>query len=215
MSATANPFASVVANIRPVTEAEAATERRRERIPQLKTLLASWDLPPARLSEVASWVREPRLLEATQSWSWGGGGVLLAGPTGAGKTAACLAGVMRLLLAGASGTLDRWERARRIVWADAAELGQSRRRHGYGRGEAPEVVRASRCPLLVLDDLGWEADRGTVREVIAARYKRGLPTWTTTGLPVAGERGLEGAYGDAVVRRLVECRGRRGKVVEA
>jgi DNA replication protein DnaC len=77
------------------------------------------------------------------------------------------------------------------------------------------VSRAVTARFLVLDDLGWESRRSNaddvVCEVIAARYDAGRITYATTGLRIGQ---LEERYSSAVVRRLLESGGLKGKVID-
>ena len=77
------------------------------------------------------------------------------------------------------------------------------------------VAEAKRTHVLFLDDVGWESRRAgaddVISEVIASRYDSGYPTYVTSGLTLAG---FTERYGDAIVRRIVECGGMSGKVVD-
>lgn len=140
-------------------------------------------------------------------WRWGHGNLLLLGPTGTGKTTAC-AVLFRLLLA--QGVRDggpAWENARFMAWFRADDLAEAKREWPLGKGEAPDLMRASRARLLVLDDAGWDRDPSACSVVLAARYEAALPTILTSGKT---EHELIGHYGAAVVRRMTETGGRPG-----
>jgi DNA replication protein DnaC len=98
----------------------------------------------------------------------------------------------------------------RPVWFYARALAQAARQWPLGEGAAPEVDRASKAGLLVLDDLGLERDAAELVDVLHSRYEHGYVTWTTSGLTM-GE--LKERYGEALVRRLIEGREQSGRVV--
>ncbi|HET9045110.1 MAG TPA: ATP-binding protein [Burkholderiales bacterium] len=134
--------------------------------------------------------------------------MLLMGPTRAGKTTLAIA------------MLYAWVRAERrrrgAIFVAARDLSKARRRYRLGDGEAPLVERALAAPLLLLDDLGQEAeDRdGCISDVIYGRYDSHTPTWITSGidLPPGTEddqlRGFAAAlaarYDGGFVRRVLE-----------
>jgi DNA replication protein DnaC len=120
----------------------------------------------------------------------------LLGPAAAGKTSLAVA------------IAHAWARvhARPAVFLAAVDLGVARQQHGLGDGD-PRIVRdAMNAPLLVLDDLGQEAEFGSpvVAHVIQHRYDRVRPTIATSGLTVEQ---LVSRYGAGVARRLIETAG--------
>jgi hypothetical protein len=122
--------------------------------------------------------------------------VLFFGDTAAGKTSFAVA------------MLDAWvrqspEERRGARFVESYWLAGARARHPLGQGEAPAVIDAMQATLLVLDDLGSEADdrRNVLADVIFHRHNEELPTWITTGF--AAEQ-LMARYGSQVLRRLLE-----------
>lgn len=151
----------------------------------------------------------PELLSAVDRWDWGSRSLVLCGPTRIGKTSAAAALVRRLVAKAAKDGGLNWELAKWIRWEHAATLATARKRHALGEQESPEVERAMRAPLLVLDDLGWDRDADVVEEVLDARYQRTVPTVVTSGR--SPDELLE-RYGDAVYRRMFEAGGKGGAV---
>lgn len=138
--------------------------------------------------------------------------VLLHGPTGAGKTslaAAMIGSMAAQYIDGASKALwtrlvhERDREFSGLCWTTAKKLSLARGQHKLGGGEAPLVEQASECGLLVLDDLGQEADWSAVYDVIDARYTTGKPTIVTTFLTWPA---IKARYGDGMGRRLTEDR---------
>ncbi|GAA3791926.1 ATP-binding protein [Streptomyces chiangmaiensis] len=124
-----------------------------------------------------------------------GPSLLLAGVTGAGKTHQVYGAVRTLVEAGIA---VRW---RATTAADLyADL---RPRPGHDTERQLETV--SRCPLLILDDLGAAKTSEWVEEItyrlINRRYNLMLPTLITTNLAM---RDLRGHLGDRVASRLAE-----------
>lgn len=127
---------------------------------------------------------------------------LLLGPSKIGKsTAAALA--LRRALFSTGGML-------RATWFYARALAQASRQWPLGEGACPDVERASKAGLLILDDLGLERDAAELVDVIHSRYEHGYVTWTTSGLSVAE---IKDRYGESFYRRLVEGRQQVGRVV--
>ena len=125
--------------------------------------------------------------------------MLFCGPSGCGKTSLACA------------LLRKWEAlnpGRQGVFMSARRLGVARMQHGYFRGEAPEIARATSADLLLLDDLGTECNTSdnAVPHVIYARYNAGLPTWVTTGITASA---VTQRYGEGITRRISEA----GRVV--
>lgn len=118
-----------------------------------------------------------------------GWATIYASRTGAGKTTLAAAMVR--------------ERGRRdVLWTTARTLATA---GAYAKlGEEPALLAAARrAGLLVIDELGTEADRfgSAVAETIMDRHDLGRTVWVTTPLP--GEA-LSARYGSGLVRRLSE-----------
>jgi DNA replication protein DnaC len=120
----------------------------------------------------------------------------LLGSAGAGKTS--LASALAVTWAGAT--------ARTAVFVAAVDVGVARQQHGLGEGEPRIVRQAMNAPLLVLDDLGQEAEVGipVVAHILQHRYNRAIPTIATSGLTIEQ---LVSRYGAGVARRLLETVG--------
>jgi hypothetical protein len=144
----------------------------------------------------------PRLRADAERWT-PGTGWLVMGPTAAGKTSAVAYALVRRFAALLSRPTPGPETDAMcgLVWTSAAALVAARSRWPLGRGEAPEVDRATAAPVLVIDDVGWEGDARVLADVLAARYDAGRAVVATTGRPVPE---LVGLYGPALVRRLME-----------
>lgn len=135
--------------------------------------------------------------------------LLLMGPTRAGKTTLAVA------------MLFAWVRAeprrRGALFVASRDLAKARSRYRLGDGEAPLVERMLAAPLVLLDDLGQEAnDRdGCISDIVYGRYDTRRPTWITSGidLPSGTEddqlRGFAAAlasrYDGGFVRRILEA----------
>ncbi len=134
------------------------------------------------------------------------GGILVLGPTGIGKTAFC-ASLGRRLVSEADDQLLRTPEAL-FGWARAVDLANARLLHPLG-SEAPAVAAAKLPRTLVIDDLAWEREKDlAISEVIAARYDAGFQTFVTSGR--TWEQ-LVDRYGEAVLRRVLESGGVKGK----
>lgn len=136
--------------------------------------------------------------------------VVIVGPAGAGKTSLAAA-----MLRSRTERLLPTDRGGFFV--TALRLAMARAGWGLGDGEPPEVWRALHTPILVLDELGAEANIATsaVSEVIHERHANNLPTWVTTGQcePDGGSMKFDAPhvaswmskrYGDGISRRLLE-----------
>lgn len=155
---------------------------------------------------MAGRIGEKDFLRVTEGWRWGHGNLLLLGTTGSGKSTACAMLFRALLANGVRHGGEAWERARFMAWFRADDLAEAKREHPLGKGEAPDLMRASRARLLVLDDAGWDRDPTACSVVLAARYESALPTILTSGKT---EPELIAHYGAAVVRRMTETGGGR------
>lgn len=140
-----------------------------------------------------------RIANAVANLCWSSGNLILLGNTGCGKTLGAAVLAKRLLLAAEQGRA--WNRARRIVFVDAAKLALAREQYGFGAGEAPLIAKCESAPLLVLDELGFlDKDTGVIEQVIDARDKARRPTVVTSGMK---PEELEGRYGTATARKLM------------
>ncbi|QOV41558.1 ATP-binding protein [Streptomyces ferrugineus] len=124
-----------------------------------------------------------------------GPSLLIAGPTGTGKTYQAY-GAIRTLLG--RGVRLRWEAT------TSADL-HARLRPRAGHDSERDLQTLVRCPLLLLDDLGAAKTSEWTEELtyrlINHRYEHMLPTLITTNLPTAE---LRTALGDRVASRLAE-----------
>ncbi|MEU9856137.1 ATP-binding protein [Streptomyces sp. NPDC047974] len=124
-----------------------------------------------------------------------GPSLLMAGVVGAGKTHQAYGAVRRLVQ---SGVGVRW---RATTAADLyADL-----RPRPGADSERELAAVSRCPLLILDDLGAAKASDWTEEVtyrlINRRYNYELPTLITTNLRISD---LRAQLGDRVASRLAQ-----------
>ncbi len=124
-----------------------------------------------------------------------GPSLLIAGPTGTGKTHQAYGAVRSLLIA---GVRLRWQA---VTSADLHAQFRPRPGHDAER----EIQDLGRCPLLILDDLGAAKQSEWIEELtyrlINRRYTQMLPTLITTNLPTEE---LREAVGDRVASRLAE-----------
>lgn len=119
---------------------------------------------------------------------------LLAGPKGSGKTSLGSA-LYRAKLEALTG---------RGCWIAANDLAASVRETRLGA--MPQAIAIARsCAVLLLDDLGQEAQnedsRAAIEGVISERHRTHRPTIVTTGLRADM---IAARYGDGVLRRLSE-----------
>ncbi|MET7304939.1 ATP-binding protein [Embleya sp. NPDC005575] len=124
-----------------------------------------------------------------------GPSLLIAGTTGTGKTHQAYGAVRGLLQA---GVRLRWNKI-----TTAALYAAMRPRQGHdAEGEMREL---SRCPLLILDDLGAAKTSEWTEELtyrlVDHRYEHMLPTLFTTNLAIPRIRDV---LGDRVASRLAE-----------
>lgn len=124
-----------------------------------------------------------------------GPSLLIAGPTGTGKTHQAFGAIRDLLT---KGVRLRWEAT------TAADL-YAAQRPQHGNDPEQQLWRLARSPLLLLDDLGAAKQSQWTEELtyrlVNHRYNQLLPTLVTTNLPVAE---LRDAVGDRVASRLAE-----------
>lgn len=150
--------------------------------------------------QVLDWARD--VAEAAVAPSRGarpqvatGPSLLMAGVVGAGKTHQAY-GAVRQLVQGGVGV--RW---RAITAADLyADL-----RPRPGGDSERELAAVSRCPLLIIDDLGAAKASEFTEEVtyrlINRRYNHMLPTLITTNMRISD---LRSHIGDRVASRLAQ-----------
>ncbi|MEZ7004909.1 ATP-binding protein [Streptomyces sp. AD55] len=124
-----------------------------------------------------------------------GPSLLIAGPTGTGKTHQAYGAVRALL---SRGVRLRWEAT------TTADL-YARLRPRAGHDAERDLQSLARSPLLLLDDLGAAKTSEWTEELtyrlINHRYEHLLPTLITTNLPTAE---LRTTLGDRVASRLAE-----------
>jgi len=200
--------ASEAAGIPETTDAQERHERLRPVLEQLPR-----GMHRATRQELEGRI-DPRLLRAVIGWHWGSGNLVLMGATGSGKTSAAAHLVRRLCSEGAREGRKPFELASLIRWQSCRDLAEVGRETKFGSGTPEEIRRCQYARLLVLNDLAPPAhkdDQATLERVLDARYERGWPTITTTGLNAAQ---LEQAFGDALSRRIFECGASRGAFVE-
>ncbi|MCX4398817.1 ATP-binding protein [Streptomyces sp. NBC_00257] len=150
--------------------------------------------------QVLAWARE--VVEAAVAPSRGarrqvttGPSLLMAGVVGAGKTHQAYGAVRQLVQ---SGVGVRWHAT------TAADL-YADLRPRPGTDSERELAAISRCPLLIIDDLGAAKSSEWVEEVtyrlINRRYNHMLPTLITTNLAI---KDLRAYLGDRVTSRLAQ-----------
>lgn len=118
--------------------------------------------------------------------------VLLTGSSGSGKTSL----VVAMLRA-------RVELERKVgVFMLATDLATARSRQPLG-SESSEIAAARNAKLLVLDDLGTDAQvaASAVTEVVFHRHAHLRPTWITTWL---SNEQMTARYGEGFARRLLD-----------
>ena len=172
-------------------------------------------------------IRAPQLRQFANEHTLAMGGIL-TGPTGAGKTMAVVHLVDRAIrvarissretqIAAHADTIIPTAPDVRVVAASAigtcVEFGQVKTGEVDDSRSPRNVDAWCSCDWLGIDDLGWESKSGrmAIHHVVAARYAKGLPTLVTTGMPLAD---IPTEYGSALLRRIVECRGQAGPVIE-
>ncbi|MCG3039006.1 ATP-binding protein [Streptomyces fenghuangensis] len=150
--------------------------------------------------KVESWVREVASKAAAPSSGarrqvGTGPSLLLAGPTGTGKTHQAYGAIRSLV---ATGVGVRWQAT------TEADLYAGLRLR-LGAEAERELAALARCPVLILDDLGAARSSEWTEEIvyrlINRRYNDMLPTLVTTNLAIAE---LRKAVGDRVASRLAE-----------
>jgi DNA replication protein DnaC len=171
-----------------------------------------WNNVPNRLRDY-SLRAEFKQLVTEFSWdmSW-----VLLGPTGSGKSTACVHLVRELLRRGKVNGGEDFERAKGIFWtrADAiAAAGEDK----TGSGASKLLHRAEYSKLMILDDVAASSMRGdALTRVLARRYDKGRPVIVTSGaLDAQGLTEMVG--GEAIVRWLLDSspKRRRGVILTA
>ena len=146
---------------------------------------------------------------ATAAEAWDGSGLLLLGPTGAGKTTAVVHAAECLI----RRSIEQKKLPPAIRYTKATTLNAARRQHALGQGEAPEITRAIGAQVLVIDDLGQEKAADDVwYTILDARYEADRATVVTSGFPLPA---LHERYGEHLVRRVVEAGDSAGRIVTA
>lgn len=185
-----------------------------QRVQEAHALLARLpeNIRDATRGELEERISQPSLLEASRSWAWPEGNLVLIGHSEIGKTTTVGIVARRVIAQGVKNGGDDWERAKSLQWFRAAELETVRQVHPLGAGDPPKLVAACRASILILDDAGHDRDTGMVREVLAERcQRRRCRTLTTAGLTLEQ---LEEHYSAAVLRRLLVVDGRRPVIVD-
>lgn len=136
----------------------------------------------------------PMIREALDNWKPGDGNLVIAGPTNSGKTSG-VANRCRALL-------EEYESATSMIFAEAQELVAD-----------PQLrERAKRVKILIVDDLGQEADdKNRLFLVYNHRYVRGLDTITTTGWRIEDLERRPG-MSSALIKRI-KHKSRRGRYI--
>ncbi len=126
----------------------------------------------------------------------------LRGGSGAAKSLLAAALCREVLDAAKPGcSVEVLERAGKLRWISAVELGTARREARFGEG-VPKLVReAKHASFLVLDEFGREVDRADLFLVLDWRHGRRLPTVITTGMTLAQLAALDDG---GLARRLGE-----------
>jgi len=169
-------------------------------------------LPQSRGNDDAAMLKvsAPKLVKWHAGWTSESKLSLLAlGLSGSCKTLS-LAATLRANVASAvddyvdhDGNSSALNWMARANFVTAFNLCEATRQHPLGQGEAPEVTKAKRASLLILDDLGNEnlGFEKWLLSIIDARISANLPTWVTSGFPVDD---LTLRYGQSLVRRICE-----------
>lgn len=156
----------------------------------------------------------PKILRAVLAWHWGSGNLVLMGMTGAGKTSGAAHLVRRLCGEAARHGGEAFEKCQLIRWQSCRVLSDAGNEHRRGTGTLELITRCQNARLLVLNDMGMADDRNTLERVLDERNERGWPTIITTGMRAKGPDSLDALLGDALSRRLFECKGDKGTFVE-
>lgn len=200
--------ASEASGITPLTD-------RQERQLRLKPIAESLPAGARSVSREQLEARiHPRILRAVSAWRWGSGNLVLMGRTGAGKTSGAAHLVRRLCAEAARHGGEAFELCQLIRWQSCRVLSDAGREAKLGTGLPEVIARCQHARLLVLNDMGMADDRRTLERVLDERNERGWPTITTTGMRARGPESIDALLGDALSRRLFECKGDKGTFVE-
>lgn len=181
--------------------------------------------PRPRFRDLREKIRSKRLRDFAEKHDPSvDGGALIMGPTGIGKSIACLCVMLRCMR---KSVLDAFERSLLVpftceavnvsheLWysVDAQDLGLAQQHSKLGDPEPECISKARSADRLILDDLGWE--RGfhveSLIRVAAPRYRLGLASLVTSGEP---HQALRERYTDAVLRRFFNVDGQDGVVID-
>lgn len=173
---------------------------------------------PVGWDHAASHPIRSELQRIATSWARAHGNLLLCGGTGAGKTSACVALVQRMIRrAEATATpapdVAFVARARFVSWPAILE---GDRQQALGKGEARATKQAVRASLLILDEVGIDADRRSptlLRYIIDERSRDATKrTIVTTGLTRAD---LEAKFDPSIARKIIGPTGECLQVFDA
>lgn len=168
-----------------------------------------WGIP----DEVAGAKIHSRIGAVIGTWS-NNKPLLLLGPTGSGKSLGAAMIIRRLVrMQPIDRTNDGFPIYRKpaIFWANAVHLAHADKRHKLGEGAPDAVKSAIDADICVLDDILWGSRDEALLEVVSGRYNAGVPTIATAGSSFAD---VMARLGEAVLRRLLECRGESGTIVD-
>lgn len=175
-----------------------------------RTLTALPEWPRAQTAEQRRSKMAPAFVAAAEAFDPNStGNLLLAGPTGAGKTLAALHAVLALW----QRRLTEFRPLPTVLFVKHTGLATARRNSQLGR-ESQLIEDAIGTELLIIDDIGQAEDKDpALFEVIDARYDAGRPTIATTGLDPAGvdKDSFKARIGEAPLRRFMQTR-RPGKL---
>ena len=133
----------------------------------------------------------------------------LIGPTGSGKSTACVNLVAKLLRLGRDNGGNDYNFARGIFWVRADAVTNA----GGSDDESAERLlhRAEFCRLLILDD--FSAPSKTLLRILQQRYDAQRPVVATNGA-LDSKRFEESIGGEAVMRWLLQCGGiKNGRIL--
>jgi DNA replication protein DnaC len=185
----------------------------------LREILVAGDGPVSAFDQGLEVVRSrvpARLLACCDQWTAEQGGLVLTGPSEAGKTMALLALAWRLHdlanqeLPPYAAHLER-EPSCPVVWVQALKLARLRDTWRYGHERPLLEVACEEAPVLVIDDLLFAGHRvDVILEVAAVRLNYGRVTLTSSGF---SQEVLIERLGDAGFRRLMRAGKSDGEVL--